>query len=51
MALGKLQLDGKHVVFGKVVEGMDVVEEIEATGTNSGQTTKTVTITSSGTVE
>ncbi|KAF8901347.1 cyclophilin-like domain-containing protein [Gymnopilus junonius] len=44
-------LDGRHVVFGKVVEGMDVVSAIEKVGTDSGKPTAKVTITSSGVVE
>lgn len=43
-------LDGKHVVFGEVVEGMDVVKQVENVGTDSGRPKQKVTITSSGTV-
>lgn len=31
-------LDGKHVVFGSVVDGMDVVSKMEALGSPSGKT-------------
>ncbi|MDP2310401.1 MAG: peptidylprolyl isomerase [Pseudomonadota bacterium] len=41
-------LDGKHVVFGKVVEGMDVVQKMEAVGSSSGSTSKKVTIADCG---
>ncbi|THU91275.1 hypothetical protein K435DRAFT_841086 [Dendrothele bispora CBS 962.96] len=43
-------LDGHHVVFGEVVEGMDIVKAVEAEGSPSGKTKSKVTITSSGTV-
>ena len=41
-------LDGKHVVFGKVTEGMDVVRAIEALGSPSGQTRQKVVIADCG---
>lgn len=41
-------LDGRHVVFGKVLEGEDIVKNIEAMGTNSGKPKSTVTIVDSG---
>ena len=37
-------LDGKHVVFGSVVDGMKVVDAIEAVGSGSGRTSKKVVI-------
>ncbi|XP_031553483.1 peptidyl-prolyl cis-trans isomerase E-like [Actinia tenebrosa] len=41
-------LDGKHVVFGNVVEGMDVVRKMEAVGSQSGKTSKKVVIDNCG---
>lgn len=41
-------LDGRHVVFGQVVEGMDVVAAIEKVGSPWGRTSKTVTIADCG---
>lgn len=41
-------LDGRHVVFGRVIEGMDIVKTIEGVGSQSGTTSKTVTIVDSG---
>jgi len=41
-------LDGKHVVFGQVVEGMDVVQKVEALGSQSGRTKAKVEISDCG---
>jgi peptidylprolyl isomerase len=41
-------LDGKHVVFGEVTEGMNVVKAVEAVGSGSGKTSQAVTITDCG---
>ena len=41
-------LDGKHVVFGSVTKGLDVVKAVEGVGTSSGKTTKQVMIADCG---
>merc|ERR1712005_67243 len=41
-------LDGKHVVFGSVKEGMDVVKKIESYGSQSGQTKAKIVIADCG---
>merc|ERR1712115_454498 len=41
-------LDGKHVVFGSVVEGMDVVKKIESYGSQSGKTSAKIVIQACG---
>jgi peptidylprolyl isomerase len=43
-------LDGKHVVFGEVVEGQELVKQIESKGSQSGRTSSKVVIAESGTV-
>jgi len=41
-------LNDKHVVFGSVVEGMEVVKKMEAAGSQSGKTSKEVKIVDCG---
>lgn len=41
-------LDGKHVVFGEVTDGFDVVKQVESYGSNSGATKAKITIDASG---
>ena len=44
-------LDGRHVVFGEVLEGHDVVKALEAIGSKSGKTSKPARIATSGLLE
>jgi len=41
-------LDGKHVVFGSVTQGMDVVKTIESYGSQSGKTKAKIVIADCG---
>jgi cyclophilin family peptidyl-prolyl cis-trans isomerase len=44
-------LDGKHVVFGNVIEGMDVVKKIESFGSQSGTTRAKIVVADCGEVK
>ena len=35
---------GKHVVFGSVVEGMDIIKKVEGFGSRSGKTSAKIVI-------
>jgi len=41
-------LDGKHCVFGSVVEGMDVVKKVESFGSQSGKTSAKIVVVDCG---
>jgi len=41
-------LDGKHVVFGSVIDGMEHIKKVEGYGSQSGKTSKKVTVADCG---
>ncbi|KAF7643516.1 hypothetical protein LDENG_00237950 [Lucifuga dentata] len=41
-------LDGKHVVFGRIVEGMNVIRDVEKCGSQSGKTSAKISIADCG---
>merc|ERR1712025_61723 len=41
-------LDGKHVAFGEVIQGLDVLKKIEKVGSMTGRPTQAVVIANSG---
>ncbi|XP_016140997.1 peptidyl-prolyl cis-trans isomerase A-like [Sinocyclocheilus grahami] len=41
-------LDGRHVVFGSVKDGMDVVRKVEELGSRSGRAAKRISVTDCG---
>jgi peptidylprolyl isomerase len=44
-------LDGRHVVFGRVLAGEDVAKKVEALGSSSGTTSKKIVVASVTAVE
>ena len=44
-------LNGRHTVFGEVLEGFDVVEALEKIGSGSGSTSKKAVIVDSGVLQ
>lgn len=44
-------LDGRHVVFGSVVDGMDVVKKVESYGTRAGTPTAKIIVANCGEVK
>jgi peptidylprolyl isomerase len=44
-------LDGRHVVFGEVKEGLEIVKKIELEGSDSGRPKSAVVITDCGEVK
>ena len=43
-------LDGRHVVFGSIVEGMDIIKKVESFGSRSGKTTAKIVVDDCGEV-
>ncbi|CUG77251.1 cyclophilin type peptidyl-prolyl cis-trans isomerase, putative [Bodo saltans] len=41
-------LNGKHVVFGQVLEGIDVIQKVERVGSQTGKTSAAVAVAASG---
>ena len=44
-------LNGKHTVFGRVVDGMKVLDNLESVGTDSGKPKKPCVITDCGEIK
>lgn len=43
-------LDGRHVVFGSIVEGMDIIKKVESFGSRSGKTSAKIVVEDCGEV-